>query len=682
MKKFTLCFLILLSAINGQGQARRAMTIDDLIGCQRLADPQFAPDGQRISFCVKTMFEATNQSRQSIWIVDADGSGLHEVTPDSFNNWSPRWAPDGKRLAFLSDRSGAGQIWLLNLTSGDLRQITTHYTGVESFIWSHSGQKIAFESRVYPDLNDQTGMAKRDSLQETSRVKARVYDELLFRHWDTWWDHKRAHLFVLNPDDGKFIDVTPGDWDAPPLALGGGYDFTADDTELIFNSNREPVIATSTNNDIWKVAVRGGAAIRLTTKCAERDFKGNDHHPQFSPDGKNLAFLSMRRAGYEADKSDLFLLNYASGKFTNLTAKHECKIESFAWLPSGKALVLTILERARVKIKLLDVQTQALTTLVADGFNESISVSPDGNSLAYLKHSTTHPAELCVYSLSAQKARTITSFNSVHFNQLEMQAVEDFDFTSTDGASVHGLLIKPPFFESGKKYPLVYLVHGGPQGAWEDGWHYRWNPQLWAAQGYVIAMVNCRGSEGYGQQFVDGINRDWGGQAFNDLVAGQKYVVEKYPFIDPNRLAAAGASFGGYMMNWFAGHMDAFRYPFKTLISHDGSFNLYAMLLTTEELWFPEWEYAGPFWENEAIYAKHSPHQFIRNFKTPMLIIHGEKDYRLDYSEGMQIFTALRRQGVPARLVLFPDEGHFVLKPQNSRFWHTTVFDWLAKYLQ
>jgi len=675
--------IILISALFLMtNAAQRAMQIDDLLNCQRLSEPQFSPDGLWIAFTVQTMNIETNKGRKTLWRIRPDGRDLQQLTTGENNNWSPRWAPDGKSLAFLSDRSGLVQVWNLPLSGGEPQPITNFYGGVERFLWSHDGQKIAFSARVFPDLTDFTEMQKRDAAAEACQVKARVYDDLLFRHWDEWWDHKRSHIFVQNLSDGQLADVTPGDFDAPPIALGEGYCFSPDDKQIVFNSNHAPVIATSTNNDIWSVSIDNPGAPTLITAAGKlRDFLGNDYAPQFSPDGKYLCFLSMRRAGFEADKSDLFLRETATGKFINLTEKADIRIDSYEWLPDSRGLLLLIEERGRLLLKTFDLKSAQIKTLVEEGYNSELTVNPAGQSCAFLQSRTTFPNEIFVYSPEANQTRQITSFNASLMSQIQMNPAEDFDFKSTDGASVHGLLIKPPFFDAGKKYPAVFLVHGGPQGAWEDSWHYRWNLQLWAAQGYVAVMINPRGSTGYGQKFTDGISLDWGGQVFNDLIAGQKHVVANNKFINAEKLAAAGASYGGYMMNWIEGHADAFQYPFKTLVCHDGSFNLFAMYLTTEELWFPEWEYGGPFWNSFEQYKEFSCDNYIKNFKTPMLVIHGEQDYRLDFGQGLMVFTALRRMGVPAKLVLFPDEGHFVQKPQNSRFWHQTIFDWLANYL-
>ncbi len=676
-KMMTLVVLLVSGMTIGNAMEKRALSFDDLIACQRLKDPQFSPDGKQIAFAVQTMNEAENNSRTDIYLISAEGENLRQITSGEKSASSPRWSPDG-RLAFLSD----GQIWIQQIDENEASQLTTHYTGVDEFTWSPDGKLIAFVSRVYPDCPDQSGTQKRDADIENNAVKARVYDDLLYRHWDTWWDHKRSHLFVLNVESGEFKDVTPGDYDVPPVALSSGFNFSPDSKYLVFTSNHAKMIAASTNNDVWMVPVEGSELELVTTNGKERDFFGNDSDPKFSPDGKYLAFTSMKRAGFEADKPDLFIKDLKRGKFKNLTADKDIRIDSYEWLPDGESILLRIDEEARLKIKRLDVKSGKLTDLVTEGNNRSISISPDGQQLAYLHERTTFPCELYIGSTETGESRALTAFNSALLADVDMNAIEDFWYEGAEGAKVHGFIVKPPLFDNAKKYPAVFFIHGGPQGAWQDEWHYRWNIQMWAAQGYVMVMINPRGSTGYGQEFTDGISKDWGGKVFGDLIAGQKYVLEKFDFIDKNKLAAAGASYGGYMMNWIEGHMEAFAVPFQTLVNHDGTFNLYTDYLTTEELWFPEWEFNGLYWEDETQYKKWSPHNFVNNFKTPMLIIHSEHDYRLSYSEGLMPFTALRRKGIPAKLVIFPDETHFVTKPQNSRFWHKTIFDWLDDYIK
>ena len=679
MKKifFVIFVLVLVTALS----IARPMQFEDLINCKRLSEPQYSPQGDLIAFTLRKASLEDNKYSSSVRIIDENGRELHNIAADTCSFWHPRWSPDGKKIAIISDRTGTSQIWYYELDTKKLKQFTDHYTGVNGFVWSNKGGRIAFDTRVYPDTETQQAIEARDKEKEKSEVNVRVYEELMFRHWDEWWDHKRSHIFVINTKNGEMVDVTPGDHDAPPISLGYGYTFSPDDEQLYFTSNHDKVIATSTNNDIWSVNVEGGKVTLETDKCEERDFVGSDYAPQFSPDGQYLAFISMKRSGYESDQHDLFLKNMENGQFTRLTEDFDYSISSFRWLPNNQEILCRVDQEGQYKIFKLDIAEREFIPLVENGYNSSISISSSGQEFVYLKNTFTGPSELFKMDIAKNKIDKITNYNKDIFANVEMNAAEEFWFEGADEDRVHGFLIKPPNFNPDKKYPMVYMVHGGPQGAWHNGWHYRWNPELWAAQGYVLVLTNPRGSTGYGQEFKFQISKDWGGKVFTDLVKGQRYVIENYDFIDENKIAAAGASFGGYMMNWFEGHMDEFKYPFKTLVNHDGAFNLYSKYLTTEELWFPEWEFDGPFWENNKYYKQFSPHNYVENFETPMLIIHGEKDFRLDFGEGLMPFTALRRKGIPAKLVLFPEEGHWVQKPKNSEFWHQTIFDWLAEYI-
>lgn len=684
MKQILITLLLIASAsmmLFAQSQ-KRVMTFDDVMACKRIGSPSLSPDGKRIAFTVTTVNEDENTMHTEIFIMNVDGSGLKQLTNHEKSSSSPKWSPKGDKLAFTSSRSGANQIWIFGKDLKDAIQYTHHYTGVGSFEWASDGKLIAFTSRVYADCETQDEMKTRDEQKEKSKVKARVYEDLLYRHWNKWWDKKRAHLFILDMKNKRINDVTPGDYDAQPISLGSGYTFSPDSKELYFASNHEEVIATSTNNDIWKVSVKGGEQILVTEACELRQFKGNDHGPQFSPNGKYLSFLSMEEAGYEADKTDFILKDMKSGNVRNVTENLEYSISSYQWMPDNKNVLCRIDHTGRYKLFLMNTKSGKLTEVVEDGYNRSIQIDPKGKKVYYLHQDFTRPYEIHCAEIKSGKTKKVTGFNDGIFAEIDQNPGEDFWFEGAEDTKVHGFLIKPPKFDKSKKYPTVFMVHGGPQGAWHDGWHFRWNPEIWAAQGYVMVLINPRGSTGYGQKFTEEISEDWGGKVFVDLINGQKHVLETYDFIDKENIGASGASYGGYMMNWMEGHMDEFKYPFKTLINHDGSFNLYSMYLTTEELWFPEKEFGGSFWENEDCYKKFSPHNFINNFNTPMLLIHGEYDFRLDYAESLMPFTALRKKGIDAKLVLFPDEDHWVQKPQNSRFWHETIFEWLDDYLK
>ncbi|MBN2280566.1 MAG: S9 family peptidase [Candidatus Marinimicrobia bacterium] len=680
MKQLAMTLLILLSIslVLLAQDSKRVLNLDDILACKRLGALALSPDAKKVAFTVTWVNEKENSMHTEIYVMNNDGSGLKQITDNEKSSRSPKWSPKGDKLAYIHD----GQIWTVDKNLENPTQVTSHYSGAGSFEWAPNGNLIAFESRVYADAESQEEIKKRDEEKENSKIKARVYEDLLFRHWNEYWDYKRTHLFVLDLKSKEIKDMTPGDYDAQPIALGSGYCFSPDSKELYFTSNHDEVIATSTNNDIWSVSLNGGEQILVSKTCELRQFKGNDHSPQFSPNGKYLSFLSMDEPGYEADKTDFILLDLKSGTVQNVTEKLEYSIGSYQWMPDNKNILCEVDHTGREKLFLLNIKTGNLTEVNGIGQNRSVNIDPKGKKVYHLHQNFTRPFEIYCTEINPGVSKKLTGFNDDIFANIEQNPGEDFWYEGADSTKVHGFLIKPPFFDAAKKYPTVFMVHGGPQGAWHDGWHFRWNPEIWAAQGYVMVMINPRGSTGYGQKFCEEISRDWGGKVFEDLIKGQQYVLENFSFIDKKNIAAAGASYGGYMMNWMEGHMDAFQYPFKTLVNHDGSFNLYAKYLTTDELWFPEKELGGAFWENNQDYIKFSPHNYVENFKTPMLIIHGELDFRLDYSEGIMPFTALRKKGVDAKLILFPDEDHWVQKPQNSRFWHESIFQWLDSYIK
>jgi dipeptidyl aminopeptidase/acylaminoacyl peptidase len=513
-------------------------------------------------------------------------------------------------------------------------------------------------------------------------VKAKIFTKLLYRHWSSYTEFKRSHLFVISAEsDGtqpnSARDLTPGDHDVPPFNLGGQdlYAVSPDGQEVAYTSNVDEVEATSTNNEIFLVPIGGGTPKKISTS------PGNDNTPVYSPDGNHLAWRSMARAGFEADRESLIIYQRKLGQSRNATINFDRSVSSVAWTPDSKGIYFTAEDQGEAPIWSLPLdakQPKQVARLHAD----DLAFSPDGNSLFFSRASVEAPNEIARLDLTDKKgganraALPVTRMNEALLSQIDMQPMESFTFPGAQNEGVQGFIIKPPGFDSAKKYPLKYLIHGGPQGAWGNSWSYRWNPELFAANGYVVVMINFHGSTGYGQKFTDSISGDWGGKPYEDLMKGLDYVEKTYPFIDKNRMAALGASYGGYMANWILGHTDRF----KCIVSHDGVFNTESAYGTTEELWFVEWEFKGPLWKNRELYRKFSPHLFAEKFKTPTLVVHGQLDFRLDVSEGFQLFTTLQRLKVPSKMLYFPDEGHWVLKPQNSQLWWKTVTDWVDQW--
>lgn len=673
-KSLFIIFLILLITSFVFAEEKRPITVNDLWSFGRISDPQVSPDGKTIAFVITYYCMKENRGNSDIWLVNIEGGKPWQLTSSKAADFQPRWSPDGGKILFVSTRSGRAQLWCIRVAGGEAQQISSISTGAYGPVWSPDGKWIAFSSSAYPDCKDDECNRKRNEERAKSKVKARIITKLLYRHWDSWTDDKRSHIFVIPAEGGEAQDITPWEHDVPPISLGGAQDyvFSPESKEICFVMNTDPMVAISTNNDLFTIPTTGGEYKRITTN------KGNDNQPIYSPDGSYIAFRSMERAGFESDRQRLMLYERKSGKLIDVTIKFDRSVSNVVWVPDSSGLYFTCQDEGYYSLYWVSAKGGPIKNILPKRFIGNLRISPDGKNLVFAHQTINHPAELFVADAKTLQLRQLTDINEEIENKLEMNPLEEFWFKSTDGVKVHGLLVKPPNFDPEEKYPLVYLIHGGPQGAWGDNFHYRWNAQMFAAPGYVVAMVNFRGSTGYGQKFTDHISGDWGGQCYKDLMAGLDYLLANYDFIDKDKIAAAGASYGGYMINWIAGHTDRF----KCLINHDGVFNNVSMYGVTEELWFPEWEFKGTPWDNPTLYEKWSPHNYVKNYKTPMLIIHGEQDFRVPIGEGMQVFTVLQRKGIPSKLLYFPDEGHWVLKPLNAQLWWKTTYEWLAQYLK
>lgn len=681
MRVFWLFALSLLGwnlLMTSDASAARPLTIDDMFKFERLSDPQLSPDGKLVAYVVSQPNLEKNNSTSTIWLVPTEGGAPRQLTTTTKHDRHPRWSPDGKQILFESDRGGSQQLWLIDVTGGEARQLTTIASEAGTGLWSPDGKSIAFVSAVYPEYSDkpyaESNAANQKRKEETEKnpVKARVFSKLFYRHWDSWVEDKRQHLFVIPAAGGEPRDLTPGDRDGYPtsstFSTGDDFCFTPDSQSLVFTAPPEKDEAWSTDYNLYVVPVAGGAAKRITENPAA------DNGPKFSPDGKRLAYRAQTRTGFEADRWQLVVLDFPGGKPKSVTPGFDRSVEGFVWRDND-TIDFAAEQNASSPIFRVTVKSPGTPKeITSGGTNSALSTDSQGKLLAFSRASLDRPAD--VFVLDAQgKARNLTNGNAKLLAELELPRPESVSVSGDGGTPMQMWILKPPGFDPKKKWPLAYLVHGGPQGAWDDNWSFRWSAQLWAAQGYVVALPNPRGSTGFGQKYVDEISGDWGGKVFNDLMAGMDFL-EKQPYIDRDRMASAGASFGGYMMNWFAGHTDRF----KTLITHCGVYNFDSMYTTTEELWFDEWEHGGPPWgKHRESYEKHSPHRFADKFKTPMLIIHNDLDFRVPVSEGLQLFTALQRQGIESKMINFPDEGHWVLKPANSAFWHKEVFAWLTK---
>ena len=679
MKRFFAVWLIGLFALVSVALAQqRRFTIDDLLKVRRVSDPQASPKGDLVAFTVTDMDKTANKGTTQIYLVPLAGGEPRQLTNDEHSSASPRWSPDGERLAFVSARDGEDQVWTINVSSGALKEITSISTGAGDPVWSPDGNWIAFTSDVYPECKDDACNKRMADARAQSKVKPHVAERLLYRHWKSWKDGTRSHIFVVSSAGGEARDLTPGDYDAPPFSLGGmtDYAFSADSKELAFASNHDKVEATSTNGDVWIISVRGGSPKNITAAN-----HGYDGSPRFSPDGRFIAYRSQVTPGFESDRFRLMLYDRKSGRAQSLTESLDSWVDEFTFSPDSQTIFLTAEDRGRNPIYSVSVNGGPAKKVVTDGFNGDISVSKDGHALVFSRSSMAKPSEVYRANIDGGGVTPLTTTNDAFISSFKLQPAEEVTWTGAMGTKVAGWIVKPANFNSKRKWPLVVLIHGGPQGAWNDNWGYRWNPQIFANAGYVVFMPNPRGSTGYGQRFVNEISGDWGGRVFVDISNGVA-MAANLPYVDKNRIGAAGASYGGYMIDWIEGHNNDSRFHYKVLVSHDGVYNLTAMYGATEELWFPEWEFKGTPWTNPAMYDRWSPHKFVPNFKTPILVITNDLDFRVPVTEGLQMFTAAQRMGVESKLVDFSDEGHWVLKPGNSTFWYNTVLDWLDKHLK
>jgi dipeptidyl aminopeptidase/acylaminoacyl peptidase len=670
------------------------MEVADLFKFQRVADPQISPDGKSVVYQVGTVDLAGNKSTTNLWIAAADGkSAPRRLTTSTKSDRHPRWSPDGGRILFESNRSGETQLWVIDLSGGEARQLTSLSTGASNGIWSPDGKKIAFVSAVYPEFSEkpfaESDKDNKEKIESTEKgpVKAKAFARLFFRHWDEYVGDKRQHLFVIDAAGGDPRDVTPGDRDAYPtsttFSVGDDFTFSPNGSHIVFTAVPETHESWSTNYDLCRVSITNTSA---NWETLTKDNPAADGAPRFSPDGKKLAWRAQKRGGYEADKWDIVTADCnadgtLTGTPTEVTGRKDTSVGDFVWLADGKTFLFTSDENGSTPIWKTHLDDGGVEKFAEGGVASALSASRDGNRVAFSQAAMNHPARVAI-SGTAQGSDRKPIFldpNKTLLTELGLPEPESVT-VPVEGAKMQMWILKPPGFDPAKKWPVAFLVHGGPQSAWEDGWSFRWNPELWAARGYVVVLPNPRGSTGFGQKFVDEISGDWGGKCYRDLVAGLDYT-EKLPYVNKDRIAAAGASFGGYMMDWFAVNDIAPR--FKCIISHCSVWNFESMWGTTDELWFDEFEHGGLPWEKPGAYAEYSPHKKAANlgkFKTPMLLIQNDLDFRCPVGQGLELFTALQRQHVPSRLINFPDEGHWVLKPKNSEYWHKEVFAWLTKY--
>ncbi len=681
MRPLMLSFFVAGWIASAQAADTHPFTVYDMLAMDRVSDWQVSPDGKRVAFGVSTTDREANRRRNDIYLIAIDGSGLRQLTTSPASDTQARWSPDGRSLFFISTRSGSPQVWRLSLDGGEPEPITRLPLGVDALRVSPDGKYLLFSMAVFPAKSPEETKQILDE-KEKSKATGMIYSRLFVRHWDTWEDGTRNHLFVYTLPSGPARDLMPGmAADCPSKPFGGPEEFgiSPDGRTIIFtakDAGREE--AWSTNYDLFAVPADGSAAPKkITTNPAW------DAQPAFSPDGKTLAYLAMSRAGYEADRFDVVFRSWASGEERRVvlraddSPRGDRSAGELMWSADGKELFCTADHLGQHSIFAVNAATGKARIVVEQGTSSSPEILPGGR-LLYGMHSLSGPTELYTVAQDGKDVRRVTHLNDAKVAAARFGRPEQFTFTGAKGDTVYGYMVYPVDFDPARKYPVAFLIHGGPQGSFGNDFHYRWNPQAYAGAGYAAVMIDFHGSTGYGQSFTDAINNDWGGAPYDDLMKGLDYALQKYPFLDKDRIGALGASYGGYMINWIAGHTDRF----KTLVCHDGNLDELMAYYDTEELWFPEWEHGGPAFRNPGGYTKDSPLNYVQNWKTPMLVIHGGKDYRVVDSQGISTFTLLQRKGIPSKLLYFPNENHWVLKPANSIQWHETVLDWLNQWLK
>lgn len=671
MKKALLILLLALGTPSALAQ--RNITFEDMVAMKRIGAPQVSPDGKWIAYDVSSVDLGANLRRSAIWLMSSTGANPRQLTDGAKQDENPVWSPDGKTLAYVSNRDGSPkQVYLLDVARGASRKLTSVAGGASSLKWLPNGSGVVFVSDVYPECGvDPTCARNAEDAAAKAPTKARVIDSLLYRHWVSWQEATRAHIIVKPLSDAPARDLTPGAFDAPPFSVGGGdeFDVSPDSKELVYARNTDKNAATSTNSDLFLISLTGGEAKRITSR------NGADTAPKYSPDGRFIAWRSQARGGYESDLWELWLYNRQDGTTRRVAADFPNYIDSVEWARDSRTMYITAPEKGRNAIYEMTLEGK-YTRMQSEGISSALATSPDGRTIYFERSTLRRPND--IYALTRTGTLTqLTHHNDELLRSVAVGATSDVWWTGAEGAQVQGHLITPPNFDATKKYPALVLIHGGPQGAWNDGWSYRWNPQIFASRGYVVLMPNPRGSTGFGQKFTEEISGDWGGKVVTDLDHGIDKLVAM-PYVDANRLGAAGGSYGGYMVNWLLGHSDRFR----AFVSHAGVYNLESMAGVTEEQWFTDWEFGGNSWDHPEQYQRWSPHRFAKNFTTPTLVTHGELDFRVPIGEGMQLFTTLQRRNVPSRFLYFPDEGHWILKPQNSKLWYETVGDWFDQWLK
>jgi len=674
-----LIFLFVVLTVAGTGfcgvEDSHLFSVSDMLAMDRISDCQLSGDGEWIVFVLRKTDMEENKGRTDLWLVANNGTGLRQLTSHSESDYNPRFLPDSKTVLFISTRSESAQVWKIRIDGGEAQQLTDLSLDVANLIVGPDGKHIAFTLEVFPELDGIESTKKKLDEIEEQKASGKIYEKAFVRHWDTWKDGRRSHLFVMPVEGEEPIDLMKGfDADTPSKPFGGTEEitFTPDGKSIIFTARNvgasEP---WSTDFDLYLAGVNGSKP----PKCLTKKNKAWDSNPVFSPDGKTLAYLAMSTPGYESDRFRIVLRSWPNGKQRTVADNWNRSASSIVFSPDGKAIYATATNLGQKSLFAIDIKTGRAQTIVKDGSIGLIAAGKD--KVFYTMNDLKSPNEVYSVDPDGSNVKQITRINAERIASARMGDYEQFTFKGWNDETVYCYVVKPVDLDPSKKYPVAFLIHGGPQGSFGNMFHYRWNPQAYTGAGYAAVMVDFHGSTGYGQAFTDSIQGDWGGKPFEDLQKGLAAALKRYRWMDPDKVAGLGASFGGYMVNWIAGNWPD---RFTCLVNHDGNLDERMAYFDTEELWFPERDHMGTPWSNPAGYEKHNPVNFVKNWKTPMLVIHGQQDFRVADTQGIGTFNALQRLGIPSKLLYFPDENHWVQKPHNSILWHETVIGWLDEW--
>ena len=674
MRRALSSFVLLLLCVTVFHAQKRAFTIEDLYRVKNISDLHLSPDGKTVMFVVSTSDLAHAKRTNRIWTMDTSGGNLRQFILGDKES-SPLFSPDGKQILLISTKDGAANLYLMNQTGrGPWRKLTNISTGVSDPLWSRDGKWIAFSSDVYPECNGDDACNKRTAERwESGALKAHMADELLYRHWTDWKDGKRTHTFVVDVANGQVRDVTPGDFDAPTFQLGGPlqYDFSPDSKELVFVSNHDPVPAVSTNNDLWLISLSDPDSARNLTA----NNPAYDGSPKFSPDGKYIAYRTQLQPAYESDRFRLALYDRATRQISIVTESFDNWVDDFRWSNDSKTIYFSGPVEGQNPMFRLDLASKEIKPVIADKTIDASDFTPDEKQLLYIKRGIGETAEIYSANIDDGKPaqpRQLTHFNEDLMRQVDIRPAETIWVKGAGGKNVQVFIVKPHNFDPSRKYPLILNVHGGPQSNWADAFRGDW--QVYPGVGYVVAFPNPHGSTGFGQDYTAEISGDFAGKVYEDLMKVTD-TLETLPYVDKNRMGAMGWSYGGYMMMWFEGHTDRF----KAIASMMGLYDLRSFHGATEELWFPEWDLKGKPMDSSQ-YEKWSPSNSVKNFKTPTLVISGERDYRVPYTQSLHFFTDLQQMKVPSRLIIYSNAGHWPSWYEMALY-YTAHVEWFQKYL-